>query len=615
MDRGGRIFGFTFTLRGVMNKAFVRESDAPPPRCPNRRGCGTVGIAVTPAALAAHTDAGGRKSLTSDAFYCPNQDCAVAYFDAWGGVVPVEAARGLPYPKHPDGPVCACLDIGAGRVVAEARAGDKTTVARIIAHSKGADASCATTMADGRSCERAVRRLFLDHRMVLLALVVGAMMLFPVAGSAQPGGCPDPGTVLFAGTEAGALQDSLRSAFRPPVGLSYGDARDVMFSEIDNFGGSVTGIYTGFTVSVDPESGNPRGDAFDAGINTEHTWPQSKGAENLPARADLHHLFPSEIDANNARASFPFDEIPDEATDSWYRLKEVTGTPDPGFIDEYSELDRAHPDPGYEGRWEPREDRKGDIARAMFYFYTMYRPEADAEDNGYFDVQKDRLRVWHQEDPVDTREYERTCAIAPHQAGKVNPFVIDASLVDRAYFDSVPVELAYFRGGPVENGVRLVWDTGIENAHAGFHVHREFGGAAVRLTAAMIPPADRYVFFDRTGTGGREYAYRLEAVARDGSRQWFGPVAVPFPAPAFSLSARPNPFRAGETVHIDVAGGARERAEVFDLAGRRLRTWPAGFDGVWDGRLDTGETASPGIYFFRAAAGDRARTIKLVLIR
>ena len=222
------------------------------------------------------------------------------------------------------------------------------------------------------------------HRLLLL------LLLLPTPSHAA---CPPAGEPIFPGSSGQALQDSLRTTFRPPVGLSYGDARDFLYSQVDNKNGTLSGIYTGFTINLSPSSPDPRGEAFAAGINAEHVWPQSKGAEDLPMRADLHHLFPSEINANAARASFPFAEIPDEQTDTWYRLRDVVSTPNPALIDEYSELDQQNPSPFYSGRWEPRENRKGDIARAIFYFYTVYRNEALTGDSQFFATQKDDLRA------------------------------------------------------------------------------------------------------------------------------------------------------------------------------------------------------------------------------
>lgn len=142
-----------------MNKAFVREGDAPPPRCPERVGCGQPGLPVPPETIAAQLPAAEAARFTSDAYYCPNPACGVGYYDAWGGHVPVTALARVTAPKDPGGAICACLGILAADVVAEAKAGGKELVVRIIAHARGAEARCLTASPAGRSCEREVRRV------------------------------------------------------------------------------------------------------------------------------------------------------------------------------------------------------------------------------------------------------------------------------------------------------------------------------------------------------------------------------------------------------------------------------------------------------------------------
>ncbi len=230
---------------------------------------------------------------------------------------------------------------------------------------------------------------------------------------------------LFPGIYGEALLDSLRKYFTPDTVWSYADARDYMFTVLDNDNDSVTCVYTGFRIFVDHNSSTPRSDAYNAGINTEHTWPQSKGAYGN-ARSDLHHLFPTRIEVNADRGSLPFDDIPDTQTDRWYRLDQVLTTPPTTHIDEYSELE-------FDTRFEPREDHKGNVARAMFYFYTIYQDQADGEDPNFFAIQKNTLWRWNSLDTVDARERQRSHLIAAIQ-GNENPFVLDTSLIGRAFF-------------------------------------------------------------------------------------------------------------------------------------------------------------------------------------
>lgn len=235
----------------------------------------------------------------------------------------------------------------------------------------------------------------------------------------------------LSGTE---LLSTLVQDYKPSTVLSYNDARDVMYSDIDNEDDYVAGVYTDHRVYLEPGEA-PRAFLFmngaDDGINCEHSYPRSKGAENGNANSDMHHLYPSRIYVNSARGSKPFAEIPDGNTDNWfYENLNLSGLPNTD-IDLYSENDSA--------AFEPRESVKGNIARSIMYFYTMYKNEADNADPLFFESQIETLCKWHYDDPVDATEHNRTYKIATHQGDKPNPFVLDCSLAARSYCDEISV--------------------------------------------------------------------------------------------------------------------------------------------------------------------------------
>ena len=67
----------------------------------------------------------------------------------------------------------------------------------------------------------------------------------------------------------------------------------------------------------------------------------------------------------------------------------------------------------------------------MFYFYTMY---ANVADSDFFNDQKDILKDWHYQDPINNEELQRSWAIANYQDNLPNPFVVDSTLIRRGYF-------------------------------------------------------------------------------------------------------------------------------------------------------------------------------------
>ncbi|MCB0706697.1 MAG: endonuclease, partial [Saprospiraceae bacterium] len=238
---------------------------------------------------------------------------------------------------------------------------------------------------------------------------------------------------VFPSLEGTELFNAVVGAFKTTTTLGNSVSRDVLFGEIYHLpGDSVRCIYTGYTVYVDP-SLDPSQAAFAEGLNTEHTYPKSMGAEGGLAESDLHHLHPSREDVNADRASLPFGEVPDAQADNWYFMDQEAFSPPANNIDLYSErLINQY--------FEPREDHKGNVARAVFYFYTIYRNEANAANPDFFESQRADLCEWHALDPVDPDEWERTYLIAAYQDDKPNPFILDCTLAARMYCPGLEVE-------------------------------------------------------------------------------------------------------------------------------------------------------------------------------
>ncbi len=254
---------------------------------------------------------------------------------------------------------------------------------------------------------------------------------------------PMPSQVILFPCEQGTpLLTDLVSTYGGQTTLGYNDndgpsgmnARDTMYWVIDKIGNDLSTVYSGYTIQLDlSTSSDPSGDAFNKGVNAEHSYPQSKGASNEPERSDIHALYPCKSNVNSDRSNCPYGELDDDTeTGFWYKENTILTTKPTADIDDYAEKDLA----GFDcGSFEPRESRKGDVARSIFYFYTMYKASCDAADPNFFHNMKSTLLDWHYLDPVDNLEYQRTYAIAAYQ-GNVNPFVIDSTLARRAYFEA-----------------------------------------------------------------------------------------------------------------------------------------------------------------------------------
>ncbi|MCB0562372.1 MAG: endonuclease, partial [Phaeodactylibacter sp.] len=218
----------------------------------------------------------------------------------------------------------------------------------------------------------------------LLIVLVSLSLLLPQAYAQYE--------AVFPALDGPALIQALQSNYTPDQVLPFGNSRDTLFSRVDAHDDSLTCVYTGYTIYLDPAE-DPTVAAFSKGINTEHTYPQAFGASQEPARADMHHLYPTREDVNAARANLPFREIPDGQAQSWFYLNQQQSNIPSANRDLYSEYSSIG--------FEPPEAQKGDVARAMFYFYTIYRSQANAEDPNFFESQRETLCEWHIADPVD----------------------------------------------------------------------------------------------------------------------------------------------------------------------------------------------------------------------
>lgn len=169
--------------------------------------------------------------------------------------------------------------------------------------------------------------------------------------------------------------------------LGYNNARKIMFSDLDNYQGQVCDAYTSFCMNTDgiPDSTQ---------MNCEHTWPQSKGAIGI-AKSDLNHLFPAGSKVNSIRSNFPFCEV---EKSTWSRDGSALGSSSYGTK-----------------CFEPRDQHKGAVARALIYFSVRYEKALDPQQEFF-------IRDWNDHFFPTSDEVERNNRIEEIQNNR-NPFI------------------------------------------------------------------------------------------------------------------------------------------------------------------------------------------------
>ncbi len=228
-----------------------------------------------------------------------------------------------------------------------------------------------------------------------------------------------PSIAAWNGLNDDALLQAIQTTLGSQVELGYGGAngaRTAMLSSIDLINNEVACIYTGRTIQQPRDTSG----AGAKGINTEHSWPQSQFSSDEPMRSDLHHLFPSDSNANQDRSNYDYGWV-------------AASTPaEPNSV--------VGPNGIFGNVYQVRPERRGDVARAHFYMVARYRFDntipATFDDDGMTDngsinaTEEGVLREWHMADPPDALERQRNFRIEAYQGAR-NPFVDFPELVGR----------------------------------------------------------------------------------------------------------------------------------------------------------------------------------------
>lgn len=223
-------------------------------------------------------------------------------------------------------------------------------------------------------------------------------------------------------TEGEALKTQLATLISTNTSTSYDGARAAMYSNIDNINNTVTCVYTGLEV---PHNYGDTSAPTD--INCEHSFAQSWIEDYLldtttenRAKADVHHLFPTDSGVNSSRGNLSFDNV----NSVEYSYTFATG---------YTSYRGTNAD-GVTV-FEPADQHKGDLARALLYMNVRYDlPLAPPVPNpGPINVNMlATLLEWNSADPVDAAEILRNDEIEDYQTNR-NPFVDHPEWVNAIY--------------------------------------------------------------------------------------------------------------------------------------------------------------------------------------
>ncbi|WP_416398970.1 endonuclease [Allohahella sp. A8] len=278
------------------------------------------------------------------------------------------------------------------------------------------------------------------------------------APAATDGPADDPETGVGAldsyysaaeGKRGAALRSALFDIVNTQINRGYAALWSFYLNhEIDRYyedDGSILDMYSENPATNDPHNFRKsldqcgayraEGDCY----NREHAFPRSWFGRSEPMNSDVHHIFAVDGYVNGIRSNHPYGEVGST------RYVTANG----------SKAGPGRPSLGYSGTvFEPRDEFKGDLARAQLYMAIRYQdliagwealsPDGDAVLSGEQDQPFEpwylrMLMRWHAADPVSQKERDRNAAAFDYQ-GNRNPLVDYPQFADLIWGDYVASE-------------------------------------------------------------------------------------------------------------------------------------------------------------------------------
>lgn len=267
----------------------------------------------------------------------------------------------------------------------------------------------------------------MKYRLLFISLMLSVS--FAMAEDMKPG--------FF--DQADGLQDAqlkghLKTLIRKHTAIAYGNGTghtwEVFYYSDRNEEGYMMDMYCDTWYKVTSPG------AAASGCNIEHSFAKSwwGGAKN-DAYKDCYHLNPSNSTANSARSNYPLG-VPEKEIKLAGSLRVGKRHHDAMNTDHYV--------------FEPKDEYKGDFARAYFYMATCYGRDANGnydevckqyqgwrldnkdvgskfamQNDNYLEFQPWEQQVlieWHRQDPVSEKEIKRADAVSDFQHNR-NPYI------------------------------------------------------------------------------------------------------------------------------------------------------------------------------------------------
>ncbi|WP_223607951.1 endonuclease [Chryseobacterium sp. OSA05B] len=239
--------------------------------------------------------------------------------------------------------------------------------------------------------------------------------------------------------------------------------------------------------------------------NREHMIPQSTFSTgdigNYPMYSDLFYIVPVDAWINQRRSNYPYGVVGSTIYHSFTNGSKIGNDATPGLA--------------YTGRvYEPINEFKGDVARALLYFAVRYEGKLNgfnhnagttpANDESQLDGTEERafepayitmLKQWNALDPVSQREIDRNNTVYSIQKNR-NPFIDNPGWVDLIWSEtpdttapSAPTNLSVVQQNA--NFVNLSWTPSTDTDVLGYKIYMNGAATPIATTKSTSISIDR----------------------------------------------------------------------------------------------------------------------------
>jgi hypothetical protein len=186
----------------------------------------------------------------------------------------------------------------------------------------------------------------------------------------------------------------------------------------------------------------------------------------------------------------------------------------------------------------------------------------------------------------------------------------------------VAVAISSFEAAAEKGSVKLAATFRSDLSVNQVSVYRGAGNAPLQLLDTLSPvSSSSFAYTDTKVTPGTRYRYQLAVTDGDGEFvSQIRTVTVPR-LEAVLEQNQPNPFNPSTSIRFTLASRDRATLAIYNADGRLVKTLmdqvvPAGTTTVvWDGRNDSGNTVTSGVYFYRLTSAKFNASRKMLLLK